>query len=452
MSLPILLIVDPSLDVASVLVSWAHEHQFEPRVVSAVHHCVELARAGAGIVVAGRSAAEADVDGVGLVDALAFELAENPPVILWDEPFGPEAREALESKILAARERLGPASELIVPRTHLLRRGTPRELLRSAGVEGFRGSMIVHTSLGRGEIRLGDGAVFEAAFGPVEGRKALHRLFAQSNGSVTLVPSALPLAGRMSLDARALAEEVTQELASIAQAEEALLDVHGVLLGVQGFLPEGMGPCAHAVATRLRMPATLDALKDDLPHEDLEILRAVLELDKSGRLRRLDQTDARAVVGITEKLPELRAHAARLRVQGFPQPARLIFAGSLGRVSAFGQAVLGLLDAVPRGAEGGPQPLPRSAVLVRLGDDVSVEITLLPMVPAYAPVWPAALAGSALVVRLDDSAPALLQAACDSRGVPMVQATDLQGGDADVQAPGRAAKLIRAAMAYVPLT
>jgi hypothetical protein len=91
-------------------------------------------------------------------------------------------------------------------------------------------------------------------------------------------------------------------------------------------------------------------------------------------------------------------------------------------------------------------------VLVRLGDDVSVEITLLPMVPAYAPVWPAALAGSALVVRLDDSAPALLQAACDSRGVPMVQATELQGGDADVQAPGRAAKLIRAAMAYVPLT
>jgi hypothetical protein len=434
-------------------VPWAHDHQFEPRVVSAPHHCIELARAGVSVVVAGRSAAEADVDGVGLIDAIAFEIADNPPVILWDEPFGAETRSSLEAKLLALRERLPVQVEAsIVPRTHLLRRGTPRELLRSAGVEGFRGSMIVHSSLGRGEIRLGDGAVFDAAFGPVEGRKALHRLFAQSNGTVTLVPNALDLVGRMSRDARALAEEITQELASIAQAEEALLDVHGVLLGVQGFLPEGMGPCVHAVATRLRMPATLDALKDDLPHEDLEILCAVLELDKSGRLRRLDQTDARAVVGITEKLPELRAHAARLRVQGFAQPARLVFAGSLGRVSTFGQAVLGLLDAVPRGADGGPQPLPRSAVLVRLGDDVSVEIALLPLVPAYAPIWPAALAGTAIVVRLDDTAPALLQAACESRGVPIVEANELQGGDADVQAPGRAAKLIRAALAYVPNT
>jgi hypothetical protein len=178
---------------------------------------------------------------------------------------------------------------------------------------------------------------------------------------------------------------------------------------------------------RLRVPATLDELLDELPHADAVILESVVALDGHGRIKRIAHASSRVQLCGPDQLHLVRAAASRARSPGFSGPARLVFAATPSRLAVFGHTVLALADAFPSQEAAPSVPVPYLLATIRLGDGVELDVMALPLVPAYAPLWPMALAGSAVVVRLDEAAARSLEEACASVSVPVLDARDIFG-------------------------
>ena len=202
---------------------------------------------------------------------------------------------------------------------------------------------------------------------------------------------------------------------------------------------------ARIALAKLRSPATLEEVLDDLPDPDAQILAAIVELDTAGRLKRLPHEMQRVPLVSTEQLHLMRALVSRASAPGFDGAARFVFAGTPSRLAVFAHAALSLVDALPS-AEAAPViPIPHTIATVRLGDDVNIEIVALPLVPAYAPVWPLTLAGAAIVVRLDDAAGSALAEACAAAELPVLDAHVLVG-ELEEGSVAQVASLVRAAI------
>src|SRR5262249_38557334 len=104
---------------------------------------------------------------------------------------------------------------------------------------------------------------------------------------------------------------------------------------------------ARAVLSRLRSPATIDDVLEELPSPDADILAAIRELDTAGRVKLLAQEGERVPLVNPEGLHSMRAHAARGKSSGFEGAARVVFAGTPGRLAVATHSALGLADAVP---------------------------------------------------------------------------------------------------------
>jgi hypothetical protein len=471
------LVVDPDAEALAHVALGLRRRGMRVQIANSAAMACECAKqASFDAVVVWHALAETSTDAMGCLDALAVETGRVPPFLLlvddvdapsrsdrelrfdidgicaWLEqippgapPSSPSVAEDPPSAVPAARTPSTPPDAL----TGLFSRTPLRDVLLALASDQHTGTLTVTTPHGAGELRLHDGDVVDAVYSRLEGSKAVARLLGEHDGSFIFLPRTPLVMRRITTPLPELLGACDADNASAQAARAVLGDVgDGALFAVDGGGsggPQGdFSDLARAVLTRLRAPVTLDDLLDEMPAPDADVLHAVRELDGAGRIKRLSHPLERAPIVGPEGLHAMRALAARAKAPGYQGAARVVFAGTPGRLSVVAHSALSLVDAV--GApEGQPAvPAPYIMASVRLGDDVGLDLVALPLVPAYGPLWPMALAGSAVVVRLDDAAAQALTDACAAAEILVVDVASLvpefdEGNVALVAAAVRAA-------------
>jgi CheY-like chemotaxis protein len=422
------------------------------------------------VVVASSDLAEGGADGIGLLDALAVELGRVPPlVLLVSDPNMPRRKDqvlATDIEALAARiealahpdrpdksppsvdsNAAGPPSGMFagaLARTSLV------EFLRTLSAEKRTGTLSITTPNGAGELRLQDGEIVDAVYLRLEGVKAVQRLLAERDGTYAFTPRTPQVMRRITQPTADLLLGSTAQIAEARQLRSELGDLARASLFATDQVSSGppssdLSPLARTVLARLRTPSSVDEVLDDVSAPDTDVLRAIGELKAAGRLRKLSHAAHRIPIAHPDQLHALRAQVARGRAPGYEGPARLVFAGTPGKLAILAHSALAIADAVAASDPAPNVPIPHAFGSLRLGDDVSLDMVALPLVPAYAPLWPMALAGSLGVVRLDDAAAAALAETCAAGELPLLEASALVG-PLDEGNAAEVASLIRAVL------
>jgi CheY-like chemotaxis protein len=400
-------------------------------------------------------------DGLSLLDALTVELGHLPPVLLvvrdtaaaplqgeWILRGDPSALVDRIDDLAAPRPSRGMES---APPTSIysgsLAKVTLADVVETLWVDRKGGTLAVTTPDGAGDIRLHDGAVVDAVYLRFEGMKALVRMFGEPEGRFLFSPDTPAVLGRLRIATSELLREAASQLDDSRRLRALLGDITGKALVASdgGEYSSELSALARTVLARLRSPASLDEVLDDLAEPDAQILAAVAELDAAGRLKRLAHETERVPLVGTDQLHLMRALVSRAAAPGYEGPARFVFAGTPTRLAVFSHAARCLHDSLATPDGTGVIPIPHSIATVRLGDDVDLELVALPLVPAYAPLWPLALAGSAIVVRLDDAAGSALTEACAAAELPVLDAQVLVG-TLEEGSVAQVAGLVRAAI------
>ena len=447
------LLVDQDVDALAQLAAQLRERGVRVSLANGAQMACERAKTGAfDVVLAARDAAEPPSGEMGVIDALSVELSEVPPmIVLVDEAEGNGESRVPKSdvdRIVARIEQLSgspsrPRGGSLAPSAHALENASVADLLVVLSTERRSGTITLTTTRGSGEIRLVDGDVVDAVYVRLEGVKAISRMIAERDGNATFTPGAPAIMRRIHERTRALVDELRERAGELATNTLVALD--GNLAAEASSTRTPSSEVALDVLTRLRVPATLDDLLDELPQSDAEILESVISLDERGCIKQLGHASSRVQLCGPDQLHLLRAAAARARVVGFSGPARLVFAATPSRLAVFGHTVLSLADAFPSDEPTPSVPVPYVLSTIRLGDGVSLAIVALPLVPAYAPLWPMALAGAAVVVRLDEAAAEPLAEACASVALPILDARAVFGA-LDESSAIQIASLIKTAL------
>ncbi len=433
------LLVDHDVDALAQLATQLRARGIRVSLANGSQMACERAKAGAyDVVLAAREVAEPEGGEMGVIDALSIELPQVPPLVVLVDGEGEGNGESRVSRsdvdrIVERIEHLAnpaarPRGGSLVPSEHALDNASLADLLVVLATETRSGTISLTTSRGSGEIRLVDGDIVDAVYMRLEGTKAITRMIAERDGSATFTPGAPAIMRRIHASTRALVEEAKALVARAAELRESAGELAtSTLIAVDGTSGEGLSEVELHVLTRLRVPATVDDVLDELPHSDAAILESILALDARGRIKQLGHASSRVQLCGPDQLHLLRAAAARARVAGFDGPARLVFAATPSRLAVFGHTVLSLADAFPPSEPTPAVPVPYVLSTIRLGDGVALDIVALPLVPAYAPLWPMALAGAAVVVRLDEAAEAALTEACASLSLDLLDARAVFG-------------------------
>ncbi len=419
--------------------------------------CERAKTARMDVVIAASELAEAREGTLSLLDALAIELGQLPPVLLLvREGPGPLQGEAVvrgDIDALVARVRALAASsnvraESVAPAALYagsLAMVSLADVIETLWVDRKSGTIAVTTPVGAGDLRIHEGAIVDAVYLRFEGMKALVRMMGEPEGRFLFTPETPAVLGRMSTPTRELLAAASEQLAQVKSLRSTLGELGSrVLLAGDGGDLSDLSPLARAIFARLRGPATIEDVLDDLPEPDAQILAAFAELEASGRVKQLAHEAQRVPLVGTDQLHMMRALVSRAASPGYEGPTRIVFAGTPSRLAVFAHAALCLADAIV-GEPAPPVPIPHSIAVVRLGDDVDLELVALPLVPAYAPLWPLTLAGSAIVVRLDDAAGSALSEACAAAERPVLDAQILVGALEEASV-AQVASLIRAAI------
>jgi hypothetical protein len=375
-----------------------------------------------------------------VLDALSVELPVVPPLLILEDAGAGEptndshVRRDDVDRIVSRIDQLSRPAEgrgshaSLAPSAHTLESAPLGDLLVVLATERRSGTLTVTTPKGSGEVRLVEGDIADAVYVRLEGKKAITRMLSERVGAVTFAPGAPAIMRRLHESTRAVVEEaraLVERAATLrSQAGELATDT---LLAVEGGSSDRLSEVDQHVLSRLRVPATLDDLLDELPHADAAILDSLVRLDGQGCVRHLGHGSSRVQLCGPDQLHLLRASAARARAPGFPGAARLVFAATPARLAVFGHSVLSLADAFPSQDPTPAVPVPYVLATIRLGDGVELDVVALPLVPVYAPLWPLALAGAAILVRLDEAAAESLEEACASVGVAVLDARAIFG-------------------------
>lgn len=454
------LLVDQDVDALAELAAVLRERGIKVSLASGAQMAVERAKTGSyDVVVAALEVAEPEDGEMGVLDALSVELSKVPPlIVLVDHPEVDKSKSLhlVRRDVDRIVERIGelaspavaerPRHASLNPSAHSLEHGPLADLLVVLSTEKRSGTLTVTTPKGSGELRLVDGDIVDAVYVRLEGLKAITRMISEQEGTATFVPGAPAIMRRINVPTRALVEEAR----GLAERARELLARAGTLATHPLIVADGGSGDAHTavdqhVMARLRVPATLDELLDELPHADATILESALALDARGRIKQLSHESSRVQLCGADQLHLVRASAARAKAVGFSGAARLVFAATPARLAVLGHTVLSLADAVPPPDPVPPIPVPHSLSTLRLGDGVELDVVALPLVPAYAPLWPMALAGAVVAVRLDDGAAEPLDEACGSVSVTILDARSVFG-PVDESSPVQVASLIRTAL------
>ena len=456
------LLVDHDVDALAELAGVLRERGIKVSLANGSQMALERAKTGSyDVVIAARDVAEPQDGNMGVVDALSVELAKVPPlIVLVEQPEGDGTsntrivRRDVERIVERIGELANPATvserpryASLAPSAHSLEHGPLADLLVVLATERRSGTLTVTTAKGSGELRLVDGDIADAVYVRLEGLKAVTRMISEHEGTATFVPGAPAIMRRITVPTRLLVEEArglaARALELRARAgtmlENTLIAADGVSNG------DSLSAVDQHVMARLRVPATLDELLDELPHADSILLESALSLDARGRIKQLSHESSRVQLCGADQLHLVRASAARAKGAGFSGAARLVFAATASRLAVLGHTVLSLADAIPPNDPAPPIPVPHSLSTIRLGDGVELDVVALPLVPAYSPLWPMALAGAAVAVRLDEGAAEPLDEACGSVSVPILDARAVFGA-VDESSPVQVASLIRTAL------
>jgi CheY-like chemotaxis protein len=449
------LLVDHDVDALAELAGVLREHGVKVSLANGSQMACERAKTGAyDVVIATHEVAE-PVDGtLGVIDALSVELSQVPPLlVLVDAGNDTSDTRIVRKDVDRIIERIGevakttsepPRHPSFAPSSHSLEQARLADLLVVLATEKRSGTLTVSTSKGSGEVRLVDGDVADAVYVRLEGLKAITRMISEREGTATFAPGSPAIMRRIHVPTRTLVDEarVLADRANELRQKAGTLP-NGTLIAADGSSADT--PIDQHVLTRLRVPAMLDELLDELPHSDADILDAAIRLDAKGRIKQLGHASERVQLCGADQLHLVRASAARAKTAGFGGPARLVFAATAARLAVLGHTVLSLADALPPADPTPPLPVPHSLSTIRLGDGVELDVVALPLVPAYAPLWPMALAGAAVAVRLDEGATQPLEEACGSVAVSILDARAVFGA-VDETSPVQIASLIRTAL------
>jgi CheY-like chemotaxis protein len=452
------LLVDHDVDALAELAQLLRSRGVKVSLANGSQMACERAKAGGfDVVLAARDVAEPSDGSLGVIDALSVELPRVPPLIVLVEDGADGHSEArigrrdLDQMVrrieaLAASTADRPPHPSLAPSSHSLDHVGVADLMIVLATEKRSGTVTVTTSKGSGEVRLVEGEVADAVYVRLEGVKAVTRMLGEREGTATFAPGAPAIMRRINVSTRQLVDEA-RALASKAAAlrAEAGALATGTLIAVEGAIDDRAREVDQHVLVRLRVPATLDELLDELPHSDAAILEATIGLDRRGRVKQLGQQSSRVQLCGADQLHLVRASAARAKAAGFAGAARLVFAATPARLAVLGHTVLSLADAVPPLDPVPSLPVPHGLSTIRLGDGVELDVVALPLVPAYAPLWPLVLAGAAVAVRLDEGAAQPLEEACGSVGVTILDARAVFG-TVDESSPVQVASLIRTAL------
>lgn len=315
------------------------------------------------------------------------------------------------------------------------------DLLQLLSMNRRTGSLSITTQSGAGEVRLVEGEVVDAVYRRLEAEKALFRLLAETEGSFAFASgSETPLRRLRTATSMLLMEgmrridEVTQRRAKLAADDDALLST--------------TPPAADAselerrIAEVLELPRTIDAVLDDVPFGDLEILEALQQLLDAGLVRRIAKGAERVELADPEQMTVLGALVKRLQNDGFQGAARLLVAAAPRRLSTVMSSVRRIHDAIAPADSMPAAPVPFLLATLRLSEGEELEVVGLPTIDAYSPIWALSLPGSAVVVRLDSVDLPALEEMCSVAGVPLIDAGALLG-DVDEADAAQMAALIR---------
>jgi hypothetical protein len=458
------LLVDHDVDALADLAGALRERGIKVSLANGSQMACERAKSASyDVVIAARDVAEPADGSLGVIDALSVELAQVPPLLVLldgeessgEHPRGTDSRvgrtdvERIVQRVTELARPNGserPRHPSFAPSTHSLEHAPLADLLIVLGSERRSGTLTVTTSKGSGEIRIVEGDVADAVYVRLEGLKAVTRMLSEREGTVTFAPGAPAIMRRINVPTRLLVEEarsLADNAATLRQRTGSLGST--TLIAADGGIGEAGSAVDQHVLARLRVPATLDELLDELPHADAAILESTLALDARGRIKQLGHVSSRVQLCGADQLHLVRASAARAKAAGFNGAARLVFAATASRLAVLGHTVLSLADALAPADPTPPLPVPHSLSTIRLGDGVELDVVALPLVPAYAPLWPMALAGAAVAVRLDEGAAQPLEEACGSVSVTILDAR-AAFGQLDESSPVQVASLIRTAL------
>jgi CheY-like chemotaxis protein len=454
------LLVDEDIEELAALAAELRQRGVQVALANGVSMACERAKtARVDVVIAAAELTEAREEGLSLLDALAIELGQLPPVLLLvREGPGPLQGEAVvRGNVDALVARI---SALATPQTSRGVESAPPSAIYSGSlakvslsdvvetlwVDRKTGTLAVATPFGAGDVRLVDGGIVDAVYLRFEGMKALVRMIGEPEGRFLFTPETPAVLGRMSVHTADLLIEAESQIEETKRVRAKLGDLTAkALLASESGDAAELSPLARAVLGKLRAPATLEDILDDFPEPDAHVLVALAELDAVGRVKRLPHETHRVPLVGTEQLHLMRALVSRASAAGFEGATRLVFAGTPSRLAVFAHAALCLADSLAPTEAGPTIPIPHPIATVRLGDDVDLELVALPLVPAYAPLWPLALAGAAIVVRLDDAAGSALTEACAAAELPVLDAQVLVGA-LEEGSVAQVASLVRAAI------
>lgn len=431
----------------------------EREIVVAIAHNAAMAteRASLGeydVVLVSRVLAEATDQGLGVIDALALELPSPPPVIVLATP-GTEASpsEVHEGDIDGMLTKLGELAPVerertsLMPASFTMKRTPIASLLLAFADEKRSGTLTVTTAKGRAVACVSEGQLVDVLFGKHQGEKALARLVAAKDGNTQFSPGDPGVLARLDTPTQALVARASERAEAFAMlAARFDVPIEGVYYMQSANFTEGDDRgLASRILDRLRGPMSLGQLVDELGPPDVEILGAVVALEATGHVRRVDgDVGERAPIASHEEVQQLRASASKARGHGYAGLGRIVIAAAPSRLAGLSQALLGIVEAVAPDDPNPTLPLPHTMAELRLGEGVAVDVVALPLVPAYAPLWPLAVAGAHAVVTLDDSHEAL-EEACASTARHLHSARTLVTSF-DPTRPQDVAALLRAAL------
>lgn len=304
-----------------------------------------------------------------------------------------------------------------------------------------------------GVVVLVKGAIVHATSGRADGEKALVRLLATKDATASFVE-------RAPGDARTITSSTAELLAASAVAMDELAELRAKFSGEAPLVaadpgpptvslsrakaPEEISTAARSLLHFLRSPITVVDLLDSDPGSDHEILTALAELDRAGRVRSLASAKTKVAAASAGDLARIERALEAKNAAFAGTRARLVIAGAPHRLAIVSHNLTCFEGAT---APADPPPtVPMPHVAVRwTRDRVDVDLVVCPLVPAYSPLWPMTLGGAHAALRLDSAAREIFDRACASAGVRTVDAASLLPSHDDTKVEDVAA-LVRGAL------
>lgn len=382
-------------------------------------------------------------------DALAKapELLSVPRVVLV--PGDPQVGEVAEDdtdRLASEAHAAAPSAPPVGSSTELrgnLAQAPIVDVLQLLMMNRRSGVLEVRTPTGRGELRMTDGEVQDAAHRRLDGEKAFYRMLAEREGSFAFHPGTPTGPARFTRSTAALLMEAMQHKDEVARHVDEL----GLFSTFVADAPADDGSRDRAEAdllVSLAVPRTLGEILDELPSPDLDVLKSLRALMDAGHVRRAATMSAGASIAPPDHLPVLRALSERLRREGFDGPPRIAACGAPSRLALLGQALLRVSNATPPHA-GPPSPslsVPHDLATLKVGDG-EIALLAVPDVEAMAPLLGLALPSVHVVVHLDAAPSPWLAAAVAAFELKLLSASALVPGF-DEGDPTQVTKLIRA--------